>query len=351
MAKGDLLRLVYDDSNVTYYTTGGPIYRRFVTDRKGETYVEYRNGLDELLGVAREVSYRKGQPRVEFLDRVDNLLAFAEVEHGLLDAAFIGFHDADSPVTIRAKRYLSQEELRRLKSEEPKIEPPPGGGGNGGRTGGTGQIGCLGWVLGVVAMVAGIFLSGVIAKLLTETFADLHYYAYELLNVTQFIATKLAVPMALALCLLFLRIPKGKGAGVVVFYVVLVLLTAAPFVYLSIQLDRMLQPYGYGIQGWNNVKFFLLSFLPGLVYALVTDWTGTLTRKSRNSVLFSELLGRARKIYMILSGVLIFCSRMTAAYVWQLSLDFSSGMFFAFRFIWYVILVVGINSLLFASKD
>ena len=69
MAKGELLRIVYNDSNVTYFTSSGPIYRKFVKDRKGEEYVEYRDAQEKLLGTAQEIGFPDGSRRVQFLDR------------------------------------------------------------------------------------------------------------------------------------------------------------------------------------------------------------------------------------------------------------------------------------------
>jgi len=344
MAKGELLRLVYNDSNVTYYTSGGPIYRKFVTDRKGEEYVEYRNAHDELLGIAREIRYGTSN-RVQFLDRVDNELAFAEVRYGLLDAPMICFFDASDRVTPRAKRFLSREEMARINAKDPEKSPPEE------KAPPIGVKGCMTTVLGWVLIIAGIFVCGIFAKLLTEEFAHLHARAYELLNVVQIIATRLPCVIAAVLCLIFLRLPKGMGKGSVVFWAVVALLTVVPFYFLGIQLDRMMQPHGVGIQGWNNVKFFALSFVPGLAYAVAVRIELAFVKKSSKAGSYRTMAHRAGVIYVVLSGVLIFVSRMTAAYVWQFATDFSSGMFFAFRMIWYALLVGGINKLLLAIID
>ena len=343
MAKGELLRLVYNDSNVTYFTSGGPIYRKFVTKR-GEEYVEYRDAQDELLGTAQEIGFPDGSRRVQFLDRYYNEVAFAELAYGLLGAAFIAFYRADDRVTIQAKRYVSREELERLTRKDPK-EPPkdinPAAVGKG----------CMTTALGWVLIIAGIFCCGIVSKLLTEDFAHLHANAYEFLSVVQLAATRLPCVIAAVLCVFFLRLPKGTGKGSVVFWLTLAIMTVVPFWFVGIQLDRMLQPHGMGIQGWNNVKFFALSFVPGLAYAVAVRIVLSFVKKSPKAGSFKTLAHRAGVIYMVLSGVLIFVSRMTAAYVWQFAADFSNGMFFTFRMIWYALLVGGANSLLLAIID
>ena len=336
MAKGELLRIVYNDSNVTYFTSSGPIYRKFVKDRKGEEYVEYRDAQEKLLGTAQEIGFPDGSRRVQFLDRYYNEVAFAELAYGLLGAEFIAFYRADDRVTIQAKRYVSKEELERLTRKDPVDTPVHSEPASVGK-------GCLTTGLGWVLIIAAIFLCGIFAKLLTEEFAHLHTRAYDLLNVVWFAATRLPCVIAAGLCVIFLRLPKGIGKGAVVFWAILVVLTVVPFYFVGIQLDRMLQPYGLGIEGWNNVKIFLLCFVPGVAYLLALNFIMLFVKKSPNRAHFAALVHRAGKIYAVLAGILIFVSRITAAYVWQFETDFSSGMFFAFRMIWYAILVGGIN--------
>lgn len=339
MAKGDLLKFIYDDSNVTFYSEFGRVYSKVVTDRKGEEYVEYRNIHDELIGIAREIGFADGSRRVLFTDHVDNLLAYAEIAHGLIGGQFIAFYRAGNAVDIQEARYLTWEEYKYLTRKDPepvkqRKDPPPTGKG------------CLTAGFGWVLIIAAILVCGIFATLLTENFAHLQTYAYDVLEVVKFIATRLSCVIAAVLCLIFLRLPKGTPKGAVVFWALLALLTVVPFWFVGIQLDRMLQPYGLGIQGWDNVKFFLLSFVPGFAHCVAVWFVLLFVKKSPNRSLFRELAHKAGRIYVILSGILIFVSRMAAAYTWQFEADFSNGMFFVFRMVWYGLLVAGINSFL-----
>ena len=201
--------------------------------------------------------------------------------------------------------------------------------------GGTGS-GCVIWVVLGVFVVLAVALGDLLMVPLNRFYS----HSYQLLGIVQLVVTKLACPIALILCALFARFPKGQGAGAVVFYVFLVLFTAATFYPITIQLDRMLQPFGFGIQGWDNVKFFMLSFAPGLCYAIVLKILLSFTRRSENHGLFYEMACRASVVQCVLTVIFVFTSRMTAAYVWQFDADMTNCMYFFMRFMWYLALTI-----------
>lgn len=347
MANGEFLRLVYDDANMLALIckhTGKAVHK---IKYDSGAWAEYKDEFGIVIASAEEVTHHINYPYVkvhismlENPGRVDIQTNIYKIPTGKV--RFVSNQ-------YSGESYYDVETLKKLDPERHNTGTTGGSGGTGG-TGGSGSTGSTAGggcstVLGVILLIVGIFLCGVISKLLTETFSGLYYYAYDMLGMIQLGVTKLACPVALVLCLLFLRVPKNCGAGVRVFYVFLLLFTAATCVPIAIQLDRMLQPFGYGIQGSNNVKFFLMSFAPGLAYAAVLRILIFLTRKSENSGSLRTLALKACKVQVIFTGVLVFVARMTAAYVWQFSLDFSDGMFFVFRALWYVVLIVAISHL------
>lgn len=208
-----------------------------------------------------------------------------------------------------------------------------GGGGGGGKNDDPGE-GCLVWFVILVC----VFACGFVGYFF-ERLDGCYYLAYDILEMVRFAVTKLTCPIVLVLCLLFVPCPKGKGTGAVTLYVILVLLTAAACVPVGIQLDRMLQPFGLGIQGWNNVKFFAMSLLPGFVYYMVCFAMMKLTKKSRHHSDFRWQCWKAATVYYWVTSVSIFAARMIAAYTWQYTPYKGGGFYFMIRVAWYMLLV------------
>lgn len=182
-----------------------------------------------------------------------------------------------------------------------------------------------------------VFLLGWLGPALTDPLVNAHGSAYRILDVVQFITIEIPWLIALVFCLLFVRLPRGLGVGMTVYYVFLLLFTAAAMVFVGSAIDDLMDNFHNMRRPIYELSFNLTYLFPGLVYALILKFICRVTKKNRHHGTIFQITSKAAGIMSILTLVLILLARITAAYVWRFDLA-PDGTLMILRLLWYVCL-------------
>ena len=353
MAQGDFLRLVCNDPNMRALIlkeTGKVVYD---VRYKAPNWAEYRDKNGIVVASAKEEPWPYSFPYVQIYGGPLGMkIGRAEISTYILNGTPNGTVEFITSNGTVGKSYYNSETLKKFhpeytsgggggkgqKTPPPKDPPPdkpperdpPGGGG------GAGPGGCASLVIGILLFL----LIGWLGSVLVGPLTNAYVHAFQILNVVQFITIKIPWLIVLVACLLFVRLPRGLGAGMTVYYVFLLLFTAAAMVFVGIAIKELMNSFQDMRRLIYEIAFNLIYSVPLLVYALVLRFICWVTRKNRNHNSILQITTRAVRVMCILVIVLIMIARITAAYVWRYDMSQDGAMLMILRLVWYFVLTI-----------
>jgi len=331
MASREILDLLYESDHKTFYSG---FLRKSGSYLKTETFwsntpkVVFYDGYGKRIGEALEYN-----EKAHFYDADNHLLGTAELYVDYKDRVSLVFRNAkgheisrrDLPYGFKTQKMKEREKPK----DPPKNDPPPGGGG--------GVHTVNPWPF----LLLGLLLSLPMALLAEHIVTTYPGWILQVFQIRVFLlkfAEFWVYPVLAVLFVLTVRVPKGEGFDSKVLWVLLLagLLTAQFF--LSRQLGRMLHTLGLGVVGFDNVKIFLLCFLPSLVLFFgATAVLDILRKKNKLSGGIHTMILKALRLNQIFSAILLYVCRLTAAWAFQMTAQDTTVM--GIRTVWYAFLV------------
>ena len=341
MASREILDLLYESDHKTFYAgflRKSGSYIKTETVWTGTPQVIIYNAYGSTIGKATEYSGEYIKHEVLFTDKDGNRLGTAALEEQYNGRVRLVFRNAqgheishrDMPPGFKTQKMKEREKPK----DPPKNDPPPGGGGGGG---GGGVHTVNPWPF----LLLGLLLSlpmAILAEHIVTTYPGWILQVFQirvfLLKFTEF----WVYPALAVLFVLTVRVPKGEGFDSKFLWVLLLAGVLTAQFFLSRQLGRMLHALGLGVVGFDNVKIFLLCFLPSLVLFFgATAVLDILRKKNKLSGGIHTMILKALRLNQIFSAILLYVCRMTAAWAFQMTAQDTTVM--GIRTVWYAFLV------------
>lgn len=323
MSKGDLLRAIYEDENVTWYVGSDKriASRRFRIGR-GELYVEYVDRNDSTLATAHEIYRYAEYPYVEFRNKDGDVKGKAYLEVNLIGDPNVTFYDyIGNPV---GKKFFDREKLDDILSDyykdtspQPEDEPKETEKRHtivkrrtpievGERTSG----GSIDFGPAIVL----IFLACAVIHFL---FAGLYAYADMIMNVTYKASIYGFVPLMFLILLKYCHPQKDDSQDMRSFcwsHILLSVCALASLVVLRYLDTDIPVPAVFAARNMEGLFYFLLFFVPTLVYGIFSGIWTLLIRGRNNYYAFCDISERSMLIVRVGSMVFIAVNLMVAMF-------------------------------------
>ena len=219
-----------------------------------------------------------------------------------------------------------------------------GGGGTGGG-GGTSDGGGTGGHLSAGGSVSGCgpilifsiicFLIWGLGKLLTGPLAGVYNYAYQILQVVQFLTARYPVLVVVPVFLLVVPRPRGKDTGMVVFYAFLLIFTVLIMQHMRMELDWLVNNYTYMKKVIGEIGFNLEYGIGISAYMVVLLIIRAITKKSANHEYIVKAISRASMVVMVLTFIFVMAVRTAVAYLTKFNPYTTAGYEMVLLCVWY----------------